>query len=286
MEEEKNQQPDEVKNNTPDKEKNQNPNEEKAPPEVYGRIYCITCKINGKKYVGQTIKKVSYRFNEHARANSPLGEAIREYGRKNFEIEVLEECYSFAELNEAEKKWIKEFDCKVPNGYNRTDGGDGLLNPCKDTREKMAEASMGNKNSLGRKHTEDEIERIRNSNLGQKRSAETCAKLSKIKKGVPLSQTTKDNMSKARKGKKFSQEHKDSLSASRKAYWEKIPPEERKQTEEHKAKALAARLATINKRKVAKQNIAAAESMKNFDRVKNYLKKLEAKKKAEQLTLF
>ena len=269
-----------------DEEKNQQPDEGKAPPEVYGRIYCIICKINGKKYVGQTIKKVSYRFNEHARANSLLGKAIRKYGRENFEIEVLEECYSFDELNTAEIKWIQEMDCKHPNGYNRTDGGEGLLNPCEDIREKKAKASKGNKNALGRKHTEDEIERIRNSNLGQKRSAETCENIRQSKLGTKASDETKFKMSQKRKGKKFSQEHKDNLSASRKAYWESVPPEERKQNPEHVAKRFATIAANRNKKKVKEENIAAAESMKNFERVKNYLKKPAQKKKAEQLTLF
>lgn len=225
---------------------------------IYGRIYCITNLINGKQYVGQTIKKISYRFNEHARANSPLGEDIRKYGRENFKVDELEKCYSYEELNAAEKKWIKELDCKEPKGYNRTDGGDGLLNPAKDTREKLVEAGKGNKRALGRKHTEEEIERIRNSNLGQKRTPETCENVRKAKLGTKLSQATKDNMSKSRKGKTFTQEHKDNLSASHKARWEKIPKEDRKQTEEHKAKRFAT-IAANREKKKAKEQAKQAE---------------------------
>ena len=220
---------------------------EEEKKEVYGRIYRITCKINGKQYVGQTIKKVSYRFNEHARANSPLGEAIRQYGRENFEIEVLEECYSYAELNAAEKKWIQESNCKVPNGYNRTDGGDGLLNPVKDTREKMAAASMGNKRGLGRKHTEDEKRRIRETQIGRVFSEDHKRKIAEAKTGTKLSQKTKDNMSKSRKGKKFTQSHKDKIAAARRAYWRRL--------------------------KVTKENADAAASMVNFEMIKNFLPK-------------
>ena len=205
---------------------------------IYGRIYCITNLINGKQYVGQTIKKISYRFNEHARANSPLGEDIRKYGRENFKVDELEKCYSYEELNAAEKKWIKELDCKEPKGYNRTDGGDGVLNPVKGTREKMAKASMGNKNSLGRKHTEEEIERIRNSNLGQKRTPETCEKIRQIKTGLKATQATKDKMSAKRKGRKFTQEHKDKIAKARIAYWKRV--------------------------KVAKENLEAAATLKFF----------------------
>lgn len=195
---------------------------------IYGVIYCITNLINGKKYVGQTIKKVSYRFNEHANAKSLIGKAIRKYGRDNFRTGTLEECYSYEELNAAEMKWIKDLNTKYPNGYNKTDGGNGVLNPITSTLEKKSKASMGNKYALGRKHTEDEIERIRQSNLGQKRSPETCEKIRQIKTGLKASEETKKKMSAKRKGRKFSEEHKKKISEARKAYWNSIPKEERK----------------------------------------------------------
>ena len=163
---------------------------------------------------------------------------MRQYGRENFELVELEKCYSYEELNAAEKKWIKEWDCKVPNGYNRTDGGDGLLNPIKDTREKLVEAGKGNQRALGRKHTEEEIERIRNSNLGQKRTPETCENIRKVKTGLKATQETKDKMSAKHKGRKFTQEHKDKIAAARIAYWKRV--------------------------KVAKENIEAAATSKFF----------------------
>lgn len=206
---------------------------------VYGVVYLITNLINGKQYVGQTIKKVSYRFNEHARANTLIGKAIRKYGRENFKIKVLEKCYSYDELNAAEMKWIKKLNTKDPNGYNKTDGGEGILNPATSTREKLAQAGMGNKHALGRKHTEDEIERIRQSNLGQKRSKETCDKIRQIKTGLKASDETKKKMSAKRKGRKFTDEHKAKIAEARRAYWAKIPPEQRKHTEEHNAKISA-----------------------------------------------
>ncbi len=251
---------------------------------IYGVIYLIINLINGKKYVGQTIKKVGYRFNEHANAKSLLGEDIRKYGRENFKIDVLEECYSYEELNAAEKKWIKTLNTKVPNGYNKTDGGNGLLNPCKDTREKMAAASMGNQHGLGRKHTEDEIERIRQSNLGQKRSPETCEKIRQNKTGLKASDETKKKMSDKRKGRKFSEEHKANLSKSRLAYWEGIPKEERKLSDERKAQLSAQNSGSNNpsckpenaakikaglkryyaKKRVAKENLEAAATVDRF----------------------
>ena len=81
-------------------------------------IYKITNLLNGKIYVGQTKQKIEQRFLQHSKANSPLGQAMRQCGLENFTVEVIENCKTQAELNEREKFW--------PFGYNRTDGGGGF----------------------------------------------------------------------------------------------------------------------------------------------------------------
>ena len=86
-------------------------------------IYKITNLINGKIYVGQTTRNPIERFKEHKHADSIIGKAIRKYGAENFEIDILDECETFDELNECEMFWIAELNCKVPDGYNVTDGG-------------------------------------------------------------------------------------------------------------------------------------------------------------------
>ena len=86
-------------------------------------IYKIINLINGKLYVGQTKFSVEKRFKEHAKADSLIGRAIRKYGIENFKLEIIEICKTFTELNEREIFWIKELNCKVPNGYNISDGG-------------------------------------------------------------------------------------------------------------------------------------------------------------------
>ncbi len=87
-------------------------------------IYLITNKVNGMQYVGQTIHKLKHRIEHHKRYNkSYLGNAIKSYGWENFEVAILEECNSPEELDEREIFWIKKLNCKIPNGYNLTDGG-------------------------------------------------------------------------------------------------------------------------------------------------------------------
>ncbi|MBR3051000.1 MAG: GIY-YIG nuclease family protein, partial [Selenomonadaceae bacterium] len=58
---------------------------------VFGVVYLIWNIVNGKKYVGQTVKA---RFNEHARQNGIIGRAIRKYGKKNFRYGIVKSCAS------------------------------------------------------------------------------------------------------------------------------------------------------------------------------------------------
>lgn len=92
---------------------------------MFGVVYVITNRINGKNYVGQTTRTLEQRFVEHSKADTLLGEAIREFGAKNFSREVLEICETQEQLNERERFWISKLDCKHPNGYNTMSGGKG-----------------------------------------------------------------------------------------------------------------------------------------------------------------
>ena len=93
-------------------------------------IYKITNKINGKIYIGQSIN-INKRINEHfwksfnqkdVSFNSILHQAIRKYGKENFSWEVLQEC-DVKEIDSLEKKYIEQYDCISPKGYNILPGG-------------------------------------------------------------------------------------------------------------------------------------------------------------------
>ena len=86
-------------------------------------IYLITNTLNGKKYVGQTIKTPEARFKEHCFAASPLGHAICQYGADKFRIEVVDHCATPQQANEREKFFISKYDCLMPKGYNRNGAG-------------------------------------------------------------------------------------------------------------------------------------------------------------------
>ena len=86
-------------------------------------IYKITNRLNGKPYVGQTRQPIEKRFMQHLKDRTPLGNAIRQCGLENFTIEVIERCETQAQANERERFWIQVLNTKVPNGYNRLNGG-------------------------------------------------------------------------------------------------------------------------------------------------------------------
>ena len=93
-------------------------------------IYCIKNNINGKCYVGKTLKSPKERFSEHlydaykpTEENRPLYRAIKKYGEDNFSLQILEECAD--ELASEREMWYIEKLETYAHGYNATIGGDG-----------------------------------------------------------------------------------------------------------------------------------------------------------------
>ncbi|MBR3050492.1 MAG: GIY-YIG nuclease family protein, partial [Selenomonadaceae bacterium] len=129
---------------------------------VYGIVYLIMNLVNGKKYVGQTVRSLEKRMLQHTYDNLCVDKAMRKYGLENFYYGVVKSCASKEELDYWEKYFIVALKSKVPNGYNLTDGGEG---------------------TVGRKHTPETLAKMSASKLGKKRSAETRAKISVSRKG-------------------------------------------------------------------------------------------------------
>jgi len=94
-------------------------------------IYKAQNKISGKCYIGQTIKTLDTRKEQHIKFsktnNSIFYNALRSYGEDNFTWEIIEHVNSKQELNEREKYYINEYD-SIRNGYNMVAGGTGGYN--------------------------------------------------------------------------------------------------------------------------------------------------------------
>jgi group I intron endonuclease len=105
-------------------------------------IYKIVNKVNGKIYIGQTIRSLKERFADHCknkRSTTILHKAIQKYGKDNFTIEQLDFANSREELNCLEQYWISMNNCISPNGYNLCLGGNAAGKQSEELRRKRSE---------------------------------------------------------------------------------------------------------------------------------------------------
>lgn len=197
------------------------------------------------RYIGLTTKKLSQRLSGHICEAKKSNRKFRKINWiKNLinngylpQIKEIEQC-DISIIKEKEKFYIskyKKMGCKLTNS---TDGGEGLFNPSKETREKISVAHKGKfvseetrkkigKAQIGRKFSEETRKKISEINKGKKRSKEICEKISKNKKGMCFSEQHKKNLSIAHKGKILTNETKQKMSVSFKG---------RKISEDHKLK--------------------------------------------------
>jgi group I intron endonuclease len=114
-------------------------------------IYKVTNLVNNKVYIGKTVYSLEHRKKQHIsdakanRYNMLLHRAIMKYGEDNFCWEILDKVMFSDLLMDLEKFYIKKYKSRFPNGYNLTDGGEGITGHkhSKETRKKMSESHKG-----------------------------------------------------------------------------------------------------------------------------------------------
>ena len=159
-----------------------------------GIIYVAENTVNGKRYVGQTIRKFEERQAQHKKDSEVCDykfyRAIRKYGWDNFNWAVIVEGVESVEsLNRLEQYWIKELDT-FKNGYNSTTGGEGCIVSA-ETKKKISERLKGEKHPNYGKHLSEETKKKmsesqkgeKNPNYGKHFSEETRRKMSESHKG-------------------------------------------------------------------------------------------------------
>ena len=214
-----------------------------------GVVYLVICDANGKCYAGKTVGDLDGRKNRHeydAAKGSPFPfhRALMKYGFSRFTWETIHLCDDDEELCRLEVSLIREADCKLPNGYNVTDGGDGFRGMPKSAehRKKIGDASRGRTASeetrrkisaamtgksswrLGRPLTEVHKKHLSEACIGRKLSDDAKEKLSKAfkgrvspNKGKSMSEETKLKISLAQKGRKkkpFTDAHRAAIAAA------------------------------------------------------------------------
>jgi group I intron endonuclease len=157
-----------------------------------GYVYLHTSP-SGKSYVGQTRGKLVNRWCDqvkitrwprHAGYRYPLSRAIRKYGSKAFEHQVLAVAKSKEELDNLERVWIILLQTRNPEyGYNITAGGEGNpgLKHSAAIRQKISRnrkgKAVGNTNAAGHVWTDEEKTRVSLALKGRKFSPEHIEKI-------------------------------------------------------------------------------------------------------------
>jgi len=144
-------------------------------------IYLIRNLLNGKAYVGQTVKTVEERWRRHcwpcsSQTNMPIVLALQKYGKKNFSVSVIDTATSQEELNQKEKWWAHQLSTFSPTGYNlRAGGGRGALS--EETKRRISSSNRG------RIVSAETRRRLSDSHLGHVHSDETKRRMSEYWKG-------------------------------------------------------------------------------------------------------
>lgn len=261
-------------------------------------IYKITSPSGGI-YIGQSIdiksRERSYK-NIKLKSQFILYNSIKKYGWENHKLDVIHECLR-EELNQWEIYYIKQYDTfETKHGMNLTSGGGAATEYSKEARERMSlaqrskilsaehieniraaarlrigtkaspetkekirQAQVGNKNCLGFKHSEERRVKIKltfqnNPEIEVNRRK----KISESKKGKNfefydrmVSKETRKKLSKSHKGENnfffgqiHTQESKDKISKALKGKYrgENSPNYGNKHTEETKEKMRLAKL--------------------------------------------
>ena len=117
--------------------------------DVYGIIYLVKNKVNGKCYIGQTIKKNGFNdrygvgngrtmiesfYKAHKKDNSPSDIILKDmekYGLNSFEInECIDYAFSKVELDIKEKTYISIYQSMINNSYDNcnSNNNNNLIN--------------------------------------------------------------------------------------------------------------------------------------------------------------
>ena len=145
----------------------------------------MTNSVNGKVYVGQTIRPLlpylrsdfTRAIKAHEKDRKPkLYNALRKYGEEAFSIKLLARAPEKVYADKLERFFIKLFKSQDRDkGYNIADGGGGSFGYTRVISEHQKE--LARINGLKRRHTEEEKEKIRQAHLGKPKSEAHKAKL-------------------------------------------------------------------------------------------------------------
>ncbi|AGE52835.1 GIY-YIG catalytic domain-containing endonuclease [Paramecium bursaria Chlorella virus CZ-2] len=158
-----------------------------------GFIYMLTFPSE-KSYIGQTIRDIHKRLEEHQWSSSKcvaVSRAIKKYGWENVKIDWYE--VPDEDLNKHEELMVEVLGTLAPGGYNLMEGGGSKGRPSEETKQKLSEANSGEKHPMyGKSLSEETKQKISEAQSGEKA----------YWYGKTLSEESKQKMSEARSGEK------------------------------------------------------------------------------------
>lgn len=167
-------------------------------------IYKITNTKNGKAYIGSTVRPIQRRMSNHWSdakngKQTLMAQAIREFGKESFEVEVIETLTSEDKMMVRESELITSSGTLYPGGYNLT-AAPGLWGPgrsfLKSVREKISASSKGKVISPEhRKKLSESLKGRPSLNFGRKTGKPSW------NRGIPITEEARAKLIASRAGK-------------------------------------------------------------------------------------
>ena len=179
--------------------------------EIKSGIYKITNKINGRYYIGSSIN-IKNRWNEHKRTlkqnkhdNDFLQKSWNKHGEESFLFEIIEYVLDLNKLLEREQSYLDliTYDKKMSYNLCKTAGNMLGFKHSDETKKKMSNSRIGNKNSLGFEHSNETKKKMSNSHFGLKHDDKTII--------LMINKSKKDNLKSVKYKTKVSDEIKTEL---------------------------------------------------------------------------
>ena len=168
-------------------------------------VYQHKNKINSKVYIGITKQEPEqrWRHGQGYKSSPHFYAAIQKYGWDNFEHNILFQNLTKEKACKKEQELIAKYHSMDREfGYNSTSGGD-IFTMNEETKRKISQSMIGNKNGLGHPCSEEKKKKISEAQKGKHLTEEHKQKLSKAAKNrhTPCSDQAKENIRKASRKK-------------------------------------------------------------------------------------
>lgn len=140
-----------------------------------------------------------WRHGEGYKSSPHFYAAIQKYGWDNFEHNILFQNLTKEEACKKEQELIAKYNSMNREyGYNSMSGGD-IFVMNEETKQKISQSLMRNKNGLGHPCSEEKKKKISEAQKGRRLTEEHKQKLSEAakKRHTPCSEQAKENIRKA-----------------------------------------------------------------------------------------